>query len=63
MKKYYLEIAIVFGIICTFGVLSYTIITLDEIEELEQKRNKYKMIKEGMMQQLLTGRIRLKWKK
>lgn len=33
-----------------------------EIEELEQKRNKYQMIKEGMMQQLLTGRIRLKWK-
>jgi len=34
-----------------------------EIEELEQKRDKYKMIKEGMMQQLLTGSIRLKWKK
>lgn len=33
-----------------------------EIEELEQKRDKYRMIKEGMMQQLLTGRIRLKWK-
>ncbi|MEX0932909.1 MAG: restriction endonuclease subunit S [Candidatus Pacearchaeota archaeon] len=33
-----------------------------EIEQLEQKRNKYQMIKEGMMQQLLTGRIRLKWK-
>lgn len=32
-----------------------------EIEELEQKRNKYQMIKEGMMQQLLTGRIRLKY--
>lgn len=32
-----------------------------EIEELESKRDKYKMIKEGMMQQLLTGRIRLKW--
>ena len=30
-----------------------------EIEELEQKKDKYKMIKEGMMQQLLTGRIRL----
>lgn len=33
-----------------------------EIEELKKKRDKYKMIKEGMMQQLLTGRIRLKWK-
>jgi type I restriction enzyme S subunit len=33
-----------------------------EIEEIEQKRDKYQMIKEGMMQQLLTGRIRLKWK-
>jgi len=31
-----------------------------EIQELERKRDKYKMIKEGMMQQLLTGRIRLK---
>ena len=31
-----------------------------EIEELEQKRDKYQKIKAGMMQQLLTGRIRLK---
>lgn len=30
-----------------------------EIESLEQKRNKYTMLKQGMMQQLLTGRIRL----
>ncbi len=30
-----------------------------EIETLEQKRDKYKMIKQGMMQELLTGRIRL----
>jgi len=30
-----------------------------EIEELEAKRDKYKMIKEGMMQQLLTGKIRI----
>jgi len=34
-----------------------------EIEELEQKRDKYLKLKTGMMQQLLTGRIRLKWKK
>lgn len=34
-----------------------------EIENLERKRDKCKMIKEGMMQQLLTGKIRLKWKK
>jgi len=32
-----------------------------EIERLEQKRDKYKQLKIGMMQQLLTGRIRLKW--
>lgn len=31
-----------------------------EIEALEQKRGKYKQLKVGMMQQLLTGRIRLK---
>ena len=31
-----------------------------EIEELEQKRDKVKLLKNGMMQQLLTGRIRLK---
>ncbi|MCF7860894.1 restriction endonuclease subunit S [Candidatus Woesearchaeota archaeon] len=31
-----------------------------EIEELEKKRDKYLKIKIGMMQQLLTGRIRLK---
>lgn len=30
-----------------------------EIEVLEQKRNKYKGIKQGMMQELLTGRTRL----
>ncbi|MBP6322965.1 MAG: restriction endonuclease subunit S [Fusobacteriaceae bacterium] len=30
-----------------------------EIEALEQKLDKYKAIKEGMMQELLTGRIRL----
>ena len=30
-----------------------------EIEALEQKLNKYNAIKQGMMQELLTGRIRL----
>ena len=30
-----------------------------EIEALEQKLSKYKAIKQGMMQELLTGRIRL----
>ena len=30
-----------------------------EIEKLEQKLIKYRMIKQGMMQELLTGRIRL----
>lgn len=30
-----------------------------EIEALEEKLNKYKAIKQGMMQELLTGRIRL----
>ncbi len=30
-----------------------------EIGELEQKLDKYKLIKQGMMQELLTGRIRL----
>ena len=30
-----------------------------EIEALEQKRNKYKAIKQGMMQELLTGKTRL----
>ena len=34
----------------------------DEIEILEKERDKYKTIKTGMMQQLLTGSIRLKWK-
>ena len=31
-----------------------------EIESLEQKREKYKMIKSGLMQQLLTGKVRVK---
>ena len=30
-----------------------------EIEDLEQKLDKYKAIKQGMMQELLTGRTRL----
>ena len=30
-----------------------------EIETLEQKRDKYKAIKQGMMQELLTGKTRL----
>jgi len=30
-----------------------------EIEKLEQKKDKYTMLKQGMMQQLLTGRIRI----
>lgn len=34
-----------------------------EIKALEQKRDKYKMIKQGMMQELLTGQIRLIQKK
>jgi type I restriction enzyme S subunit len=30
-----------------------------EIEELEAKRTKYESIKQGMMQELLTGKTRL----
>jgi type I restriction enzyme S subunit len=30
-----------------------------EIEVLEKKREKYKAIKQGMMQELLTGKMRL----
>jgi len=30
-----------------------------EIEALEQKLGKYRMIKQGMMQELLTGKTRL----
>jgi type I restriction enzyme S subunit len=30
-----------------------------EIDQLEQKRDKYRMIKQGMMQELLTGKTRL----
>jgi type I restriction enzyme S subunit len=30
-----------------------------EIESLEQKQAKYKAIKQGMMQELLTGKTRL----
>ena len=31
----------------------------DEIKSIEPKLSKYKMIKKGMMQELLTGKIRL----
>ena len=31
----------------------------DEIEEIEEKREKYIAVRQGMMQQLLTGKIRL----
>jgi len=30
-----------------------------EIEALEKKKDKYKMIKQGAMQLLLTGKVRL----
>jgi type I restriction enzyme S subunit len=30
-----------------------------ELEGLEQKLSKYKLLKQGMMQELLTGKIRL----
>ena len=33
-----------------------------EIEALERKKRKYEMLKKGMMEQLLTGKIRLKGK-
>lgn len=33
-----------------------------EIEKLEQQRDKYKAIKQGMMQELLTGKTRLTWR-
>ena len=32
-----------------------------DIDLLIEKRDKYLLFKQGMMQQLLTGRIRLKW--
>ena len=31
-----------------------------EIADLEAKRDKYRLLKSGMMQKLLTGQIRLK---
>ena len=31
----------------------------EKIKRIEQKRDKYKMLKQGMMQQLLTGKIRI----
>ena len=41
-------------------VISQILSDMDsEIQELEKKKEKYKMIKQGMMQQLLTGEIRL----
>ena len=30
-----------------------------EIKRLEQKLNKYKLLKQGMMEELLTGKVRL----
>ena len=33
-----------------------------EIEALEVKKAKFEQIKQGMMQQLLTGKIRLIWR-
>jgi len=31
----------------------------DEIQTLQEERDKYVLVKQGMMQQLLTGKIRL----
>ena len=35
----------------------------DEIKGLKTQRDKYALIKQGMMQELLTGKIRLKLQK
>jgi type I restriction enzyme S subunit len=43
--------------------IARTLFDIDlEIEVLEQRRDKYKQLKVGLMQQLLTGRVRLKCK-
>lgn len=40
--------------------IAHVVTAMDtEINQLEQKRDKYTLLKQGMMQQLLTGKIRL----
>ena len=60
-KKYFSEIAFSFPKDKSEQTVIATILSdMDaEIERLEKKRDKYIMLKLGMMQQLLTGRIRL----
>ena len=42
--------------------ISEILLNMDkEIEELNTKLDKYKKIKEGMMEDLLTGKVRLKY--
>jgi len=60
-KKYFSEIVFSFPKDKSEQTAIATILSdMDaEIESLEQKRDKYIMLKQGMMQQLLTGRIRI----
>ena len=48
---------------CPLSIVNYPLSILAdmdaEIAALEQKRNKTRLLKQGMMQELLTGRIRL----
>jgi type I restriction enzyme S subunit len=61
-----LSSATIQNILCLFPKIaeqSAIVITLDkmekEIQSLESKRDKYTQIKQGMMEQLLTGKVRL----
>ena len=60
-KKYFSEIVFLFPKDKSEQTAIATILSdMDaEIKNLEQKRDKYIMLKQGMMQQLLTGRIRI----
>ncbi|MHA1348060.1 MAG: restriction endonuclease subunit S [Candidatus Heimdallarchaeaceae archaeon] len=60
-KKYFSEIVFAFPKDKQEQTAIATILSdMDsEIEKLEQERDKYIMLKQGMMQQLLTGRIRI----
>ena len=59
-KDYFLNLEIPFPEYDEQKSISDTITDMEkEIHNLEQQLNKYKHIKQGMMEQLLTGKIRL----
>lgn len=59
-KKEFSEIVVLVPSLSEQRAIAHVLSSMDaEIAALERKRDKFRQVKQGMMQDLLTGRIRL----